>query len=135
MARFQAPLALLARLCLAYIFIVEGWEKIEAYAATGSYMEANGVSPMLLPLVIVTELGAGLLVAVGFATRYAAFALAGFCLLTALLFHYDFSNVEQVINFNKNIAIAGGFLTLIAFGPGAWSIDGSRSHVSQSSMS
>jgi putative oxidoreductase len=76
-----------------------------------------------LPLVILTELGAGVLVAAGFMTRYAALALAGFCLLTALLFHTDFGNLEQLINFNKNIAIAGGFLALLAFGPGAWSVD------------
>jgi putative oxidoreductase len=124
MERFQAPIALLARLFLVYIFIMEGWGKITEYAATGSYMEANGVSAKLLPLVILTELGGGILIAAGFMTRYAALALAGFCLLTALLFHSDFSDLEQLINFNKNIAIAGGFLALIAFGPGAWSVDG-----------
>lgn len=124
--RFQAPIALLARLFLAYIFIIEGWGKISEYAATSSYMEANGVSAALLPLVILTELGGGILVVAGFMTRYAAIALAGFCLLTAMLFHTDFSDFEQVINFNKNIAIAGGFLAIVAFGPGAWSVDGWR---------
>jgi len=135
MQRLQAPVALLARLFLAYIFVVEGWEKIGAYGATADYMQSNGVSPNLLPLVILTEFGGGLLIAAGLGTRYAALALAGFCLLTALLFHNDFGNIEQVINFNKNIAIAGGFLALIAFGPGAWSIDALRNRVSQSSMS
>ncbi len=135
METFQAPIALLARLFLAYIFVVEGWGKITAYAATGDYMEANGVSAKLLPFVILTELGGGLLIAAGFMTRYAAVALAGFCLLTAMLFHADFSNIEQVINFNKNIAIAGGFLALIAFGPGAWSVDALQRGVSRSSTS
>ncbi|NTS33097.1 DoxX family protein [Phyllobacterium sp. BT25] len=135
MERLQAPLALLARLFLAYIFVVEGWSKISAYSATASYMQTNGVTPGLLPLVILTELGGGLLIAAGFMTRYAALALAGFCLLTALLFHSDFGNIEQVINFNKNIAIAGGFLALMAFGPGAWSIDAMKRGVIQNSMS
>lgn len=126
MERFQAPIALLARLFLAYIFVIEGWGKIGEYAATSSYMEANGVSAALLPLVILTELGGGILVATGFMTRYAAVALAGFCLLTAMLFHTDFSDFEQVINFNKNIAMAGGFLAIVAFGPGAWSVDAWR---------
>ena len=126
MEGFQAPVALLARLFLAYIFVMEGWGKIADYAGTGAYMEANGVSAKLLPLVILTELGGGVLVAAGFITRYAAVALAGFCLLTALLFHTDFGNLEQLINFNKNIAIAGGFLALLAFGPGAWSVDAWR---------
>jgi putative oxidoreductase len=123
MEKFQAPLALLGRLFLAYIFVVEGWEKLFRYEETAAYMDANGVPASLLPLVIMTELGGGILVALGFMTRYAAIALAGFCLLTALLFHTDFANVEQLINFNKNIAIAGGFLALAAFGPGALSID------------
>lgn len=87
MESFQAPVALLARLFLAYIFVMEGWDKIADYAGTGAYMEANGVSAKLLPLVIVTELAGGILIAMGFMTRYAALALAGFCLLTALLFH------------------------------------------------
>ncbi|MBZ9657103.1 DoxX family protein [Phyllobacterium lublinensis] len=126
MARFQHPVALLARLFLAYIFIIEGWTKINSYTTTAEYMLANGVSAKLLPLVILTELGGGILIAAGFMTRYAAVALAGFCLLTALLFHTDFSDFEQVINFNKNIAMAGGFLALLAFGPGSWSIDGWR---------
>jgi putative oxidoreductase len=126
MARFQHPVALLARLFLAYIFIIEGWTKINSSTTTAEYMLANGVSAKLLPLVILTELGGGILIAAGFMTRYAAVALAGFCLLTALLFHTDFSDFEQVINFNKNIAMAGGFLALVAFGPGSWSIDGWR---------
>jgi putative oxidoreductase len=126
MERFQAAIALLARLFLAYIFIIEGWGKIGEYAAISSYMEANGVSAALLPLVILTELGGGILVAAGFMTRYAAVALAGFCLLTAMLFHTNFSDFEQVINFNKNIAMAGGFLALVAFGPGVWSVDAWR---------
>lgn len=123
MERFQPPIALLARLFLAYIFIIEGWGKITEYTATGNYMESNGVSAALLPIVILTELGGGILIAAGFMTRYAAVALAGFCLLTAMLFHTDFDNFEQLINFNKNIAIAGGFLAIVAFGPGAWSAD------------
>jgi putative oxidoreductase len=83
-------------------------------------MEANGVSPLLLPLVILTELGGGLLVMFGLLTRWAALALAGFCLLTALLFHMA---PDQAVHFYKNLAIAGGFLMLVAHGPGPWSLD------------
>lgn len=78
---------------------------------------------ILLPLVILTELGGGLLVAFGLFARYAAFALAGFALLTALFFHWNFGDPDQVIHFMKNLAIAGGFLLLTAFGAGAWSLD------------
>lgn len=118
--------ALAARLLLALIFVIEGWIKIASYSATLGYMESYGVPGLLLPLVIATELGGGLLVAAGLLTRFAAFGLAGFCLLTALFFHLDFSNTDQFIHFFKNLAMAGGFLALVAFGPGSFSIDSRR---------
>jgi putative oxidoreductase len=123
MEKLQAPLALLARLMLVFIFIVEGWEKIGHYQGTQSYMESYGVPGMLLPLVILTELGAGLLVAFGLLTRLAALALAGFCVLAALFFHNDLGDANEFIQFSKDMAIAGGFLALVAFGPGNWSVD------------
>jgi putative oxidoreductase len=121
--RFAGPLALVARAMLAYIFIVEGAGKIAHYAEVAGYMRGNGVDARLLPLVILTELGGGLLVLVGLKTRWAAIALCGFCLLTALFFHIG---ADQSIQFQKNVAIAGGFLALATFGPGAWSLDGWR---------
>lgn len=123
MIKLQAPLVLLARLMLAFIFIVEGWSKVGAYEGTLQYMENHGVPGQLLPLVIVTELGGGLLVAAGFKTRLAALALAGFCLLTALLFHRNIGEISEFIHFNKDLSMAGGFLLLVAFGAGDWSLD------------
>ena len=108
---------------LASIFIVESAAKIAHYAGVADFMRANGVDPRLLPLVILTELGAGLLVLVGLKTRWAAIALCGFCLLTALLIHLP---ADEMIEVQKNFAMAGGFLTLATFGPGAWSFDGWR---------
>jgi putative oxidoreductase len=119
--RFAGPLVLLARAMLSYIFVVEGYGKIADYADVATYMRENGVAPALLPLVILTELGGGLLVLVGLKTRWAALALFGFCLLTALFFHLA---ADQTIMLQKNVAMAGGFLLLATFGPGAWSIDG-----------
>jgi putative oxidoreductase len=125
-ARLQSlaglPLAL-ARAMLAYVFVVEGYGKIVSYSAVADYMRQNGVAPTLLPLVIATELGGGLMVLFGFKTRWAAIALGGFCLLTALLFHMT---AEETVQFQKNIAMAGGFLALAAAGPGLWSIDAWR---------
>ena len=126
MQRLANPALLLARAMLAYIFIVEGLGKIENYRAVGGYMTQHGVASSLLPAVILTELGGGLLVLFGFKTRWAAIALGGFCLLTALLFHL---NTGETIQLQKNVAMAGGFLALATVGPGRWSVDAWRSPV------
>ena len=86
-------------------------------------MQSNGVDGRLLPLVILTELGGGLMVLFGLKTRWAAIALAGYCVLTALVFHMG---GDQAIQFNKNVSMAGGFLALALLGPGAWSVDAWR---------
>ena len=122
----EAAGILAARLLLAALFVVEGWLKLTSYRAIVGYMEANGVPGALLPFVILTELGGGLMVAVGLFTRAAALALAGFCLLTALLFHSVLEQSEQLIHFGKNLGLAGGFLLLALHGGGRWSLDGRR---------
>ena len=127
LARFADPLGLIARAMMAYIFIVEGVEKIGGYSGVAEYMQTNGVDARLLPLVILTELGGGLLVLLGLKTRWAAIALGGFCLLTALFFHLA---ADQTIQFQKNVAMAGGFLALALLGPGGWSLDGWRGRAS-----
>ena len=122
-------LALLAgRVLLSAPFVMGGFNKLMGFSSGGTqkYMEAMGVPGALLPLVILTELGFGLMVLAGFKTRIAAFALAGFTLLAGLLFHYKPADAMQMIMFWKNIAITGGFLSLMAAGAGAYSVDGKR---------
>jgi len=117
---FAAPLG---RFLLANMFFMSGLMKISQYGGTQGYMDAMGVPGILLPLVILTEVLGGLAIILGWKTRYAAIALAGFSVLSALLFHADFSNQAEMTSFMKNIAIAGGFLTLFVHGPGAFALD------------
>jgi putative oxidoreductase len=117
---------LAGRILISAIFILAGWGKIAGYAGTQAYMESVGVPGALLPVVIVTELGGGLLVLAGLWTRLAAFALAGFSIVAAALFHANFADQMQQILFMKNLAMAGGLLFLVVHGAGALSIDAWR---------
>lgn len=110
----------LARVLVAYIFIVVGYGKISGYEATAGYMEAMGVPSALLPLTILVELGGGLALLLGFQTRFAAFGLAVFSLITAFIFH---GGAEDAINLMKNLSIAGGLFFVMLHGAGKLSID------------
>jgi putative oxidoreductase len=115
--------ALVGRLLLAAIFLHEAWSKVAGYAVALAYMQVYGLPGQLLPLAIATELGCGLLIVLGFYTRAAALILAGFCVATAVLFHINLSDRNQLLHFEKDLAIAGAFLILFARGSGAWSLD------------
>ena len=123
MNQLQAFSALLGRLFLAMIFIQSGLSKMSDYAATQGYMDAMGVSSALLPLVIALEVLGGIAIVIGFKASLVALAMAGFSLLSALLFHTNFSDQTQTIMLMKNIAIAGGFLMIVAHGAGAYALD------------
>ena len=115
--------ALLGRLLLSALFLHEAWAKLTGYTGALAYMQAFGVPGALLPLAIAFELGASLMILAGFQTRIAGLMLAAFCVATAVLFHTKFSVRNELLHFEKDLAIAGGFLLLAAFGGGAWSID------------
>jgi putative oxidoreductase len=105
------------------MFVMSGLNKIGGYAATQGYMESMGVPGMLLPAVILLEVLGGIAVIIGWHTRIAALLLAGFTLLAGILFHGNISDQMQMIMFMKNVAITGGFLFLVAHGPGAYALD------------
>jgi putative oxidoreductase len=114
---------LAGRVFLAAIFLISGLGKIGAYTGTAAYMASVGVPGALLPLVIATEVLGALAIIIGWKARVAALLLAGFTVLSALIFHSNFADQIQMIMFLKNIAIAGGFLLLVARGAGAFSVD------------
>ena len=115
-----------ARVFLGQIFLLSGLFKISGYAGTQGYMDAMGVPGMLLPLVIVIEVGGGLAIIAGWQTRFVAIALAAFTLVAAVIFHNNFSDQIQMIMFMKNIAITGGFILLAVHGAGGYSLDSRR---------
>ena len=123
MKQIQSIAAPAGRILISLMFVTSGFSKISGYTATQGYMEAMGVPGALLPLVIAVELLGGLAVMLGWHTRIAAFLLAGFSLLSALLFHANFGDQMQMIMFMKNISIAGGFLMIVSLGGGAFALD------------
>src|SRR3984893_12467380 len=124
--QLEAAGAWLGRLLLAAIFLHEAWAKLTAYDAAVGYMQVFGLPVWLLPFAIAVELVGGILVIAGLYTRVAALALALFCVATAVLFHNKFGNRNELLHFEKDLAIAGGFLVLAARGGGAWALDALR---------
>jgi len=119
----NAGTQLTGRVLISAIFIMAGINKISGHAGTQGYMESMGVPGALLPLVILLEIGGGLAVLLGWQTRIAAFLLAGFTVLSALIFHADLGDQMQFILFMKNLAMAGGLMFLVAGRRHDWSID------------
>jgi len=113
----------LGRLLISLMFLMSGLNKAGNYSNTSGWMESMGVSSSFLPLVILLEIVGALAIILGWQTKISAFLLAGFFLVSALIFHSDLSNQVDMIMFMKNIAIAGGFLFLVAGGAGNYALD------------
>lgn len=124
--KIQSYVMAVARVLMALIFILSGLSKIGAADAMRGYMEAMHVPGALLWPTILFEIGAGLLIVVGYRTRIVAALLAGFCLLTAAIFHHEFTDQIQMIMFLKNLAMTGGLALLASIGPGSLSVDAKR---------
>ena len=121
----QALIQLLARFCIAFIFLMSGLGKIANFAGTQQYMAQYGMPLAFLFLVgaIAVELLGGLSVLTGYKTRWGAFVLFLFLIPTTMIFHTKFSDQTQVIMFMKNLAIMGGLLLLVSHGAGKISLD------------
>ncbi|WP_416308579.1 DoxX family protein [Neptunicella sp. SCSIO 80796] len=115
--------SLLGRIGLSAIFILSALNKIQYFEGNAQYLASGGLPEGLLPLVIVFELVSGVFVLAGFFTQITAITLAGFSIVSALLFHFNLGDQIQFIMFFKNIAMAGGFMALAAAGAGKFSLD------------
>ncbi len=114
---------LLGRVLMSVIFVVSGLQQAANYVGTQAYMQLHGVLGASLPAVIAFEIVAAVTLAAGYKTRATAWLLATFTLLAAFLFHTDGDTPAQAIHFMKNLAMAGGFLVVLAHGAGDWSLD------------
>ena len=116
------------RLMIGLPFAMSGLSKLGAYGATTAMINAVGLPlpPLAYAVAVAVELGGGLLLIAGYRARYVAAALALFSLATAVSFHSNFADQNQMIHFLKNVMMAGGLLQISAFGAGALSIDSWR---------
>jgi putative oxidoreductase len=117
--------ALIGRIMIAALYVPAGFSKIGGFSGTAGYIASKGLP---LPevgaaIAIVVELVAGLMLVVGWKTRWAALALAAFTLVASFIFHPYWQNAAEFNAFWKNIAVVGGLLLLYAFGPGRLSLD------------
>lgn len=115
------------RILISALFLIAGLDKVAGYAGTQAYMESMGVPGALLPLVIALEVLGSIAIIVGYRTRLVAAGLAVFSVASGLLFHGSGDQMQQIM-LMKNLAIAGGFLFLVARGAGGWSLDARRAH-------
>jgi putative oxidoreductase len=125
--------AFAARILLAAMFLLAGVGKLTGFAGTVGYMQSKGIpaTEALATLALVVELAGGLALVLGWKTRWGALALAGFTLVATFIFHAFWAvppeqAMVQNLFFLKNLAVTGGLLALVAFGPGAWSLDARR---------
>jgi putative oxidoreductase len=117
--------SLVGRLLIGLPFAMSGFGKLAAYGATTAYIAAAGlpVPPLAYAIAVLVELGGGLLLVAGYQARSVALVLAVFSVATAVAFHNNFADQNQMIHFLKNVMMAGGLLQIVAFGAGAISLD------------
>ena len=129
--QYQATLLLIGRILMSLLFVWFGYLKLTGWEGSIQYFAKWGFSwaPTLgAALAVIFELGGGLLLLIGWKTRWVAAALFVYVLVATLIVHtywtYEAAQrFGQMANFYKNVAIMGGMLCLMAVGPGRYSVD------------
>src|SRR4029077_9042320 len=117
------------RLLIALTFLMSGLSKVADYSGTLGLISATKL-PLPAPLsyagAVAVEIVCSVMLIVGFRTRAAAAVLALYCVATAVFFHANFADPNNIIHFLKNVAMTGGLLHVVRFGAVALSIDNRR---------
>lgn len=121
----KSPVPFIARILLCFVFIVAGIGKITNFAGSQQYMSTHGMpaTGVLLVIALLIEILCGLSILLGFKARWGSIILAVYLVVVTLIFHTKFSDPLQFIMFQKNLAIIGGLLLILHFGPGPISFD------------
>jgi putative oxidoreductase len=124
-------LPFIGRLLIGLPFAMSGFGKLAAYGQTTAMIAAADLPlpPLAYAVAVTVEIGGGLLLVAGYQVRHVAIALALFSIATAVSFHSNFADQNQMIHFLKNVMIAGGLLQIAAFGAGAIGLDNRHSKV------
>jgi putative oxidoreductase len=120
----NSSVLLVARCLVAGLFLWSGIGQVSGYDETTAFMIHSGVMASLLPIAVFVEMAGGILLIVGYRMRLTVLVLASFSVVTALLFHANFFDHQQMFHFLKNCAIAGGLLSFYVSGAGRLSFDG-----------
>ena len=122
-------LDLIGRIFISALFLISAFNKVFNLDGSMGWMESFGVPSFLIFPAIALEIILPVLIIVGYQARIAAGILSIFCLTTAFLFHFDFSDQSQLVSFLKNIGLAGGFLFIVANGTKDWAVDREKKYV------
>ena len=120
---------LIGRIFISALFLISAFNKIFNLEGSMGWMEGFGVPGFLIYPAIAVEIILPVFVIIGYQARVASGMLAIFCLITAFVFHFDFSNQTQLVSFLKNIGLAGGFLFIVANGTRDWAVDREKKYV------
>jgi putative oxidoreductase len=118
-------LAFIGRILIGLPFAMSGLSKLAAYGPTTALISAVGLPfpPLAFAVAVVVEFGGGVLLMLGYRVRPTALVLAVFSMATAVSFHSNFADQNQMIHFLKNVMLTGGLLQIVAFGAGAMSVE------------
>ena len=123
MNQLRAYAPLLARIFLAAVFLPAGIFKLGDVAGFTGYLTSGGMPAVLAWPAILFEIALGLSMLVGFQARNMALLGAGFCVVTAAIYHFAPGDQGQMQSFFKNLGIAAAFLMIFTHGPGKPALD------------